>query len=139
MARTTCSYNTILTSPLNCMQEEPSARHNLQGYTKHNKVAVLKSSDNQCNSGRYSCSNPAAKVEAAETGACGDKGGGTAAVGACGGRPPGEQELAAQAVAAQLGSTATPAAQQQQKVKTSKVATGAAAGGTTGAEGGSCR
>ncbi|CAI7746444.1 unnamed protein product, partial [Closterium sp. NIES-54] len=83
--------------------------------------------------------NPAAKVEAAKTGACGGKSGGTAAVGACGGRPPGEQERAAQAVAAQLGSTATPAAQQQQKVKTSKVATGAAAGGTTGAEGGSCR
>ncbi|CAI7732893.1 unnamed protein product [Closterium sp. NIES-53] len=88
---------------------------------------------------RYCCSNPAAKVEAAKTGACGGKSGGTAAVGACGGRPPGEQERAAQAVAAQLGSTATPAAQQQQKVKTSKVATGAAAGGTTGAEGGSCR
>ncbi|CAI7814065.1 unnamed protein product [Closterium sp. NIES-54] len=104
-----------------------------------NKAAARKSSDNQCNSGRYSCSNPAAKIEAAEIGVCGGKGGGTVAVGACDGRPPGEQERAAQAVAAQLGSTAAPAAQQQQKVKTSKVATGAAAGGTTGAEGGSCR
>ncbi|CAI7864756.1 unnamed protein product [Closterium sp. NIES-53] len=121
------------------MQEEPSARHNFLGYTKQKKAAARKSSDNQCNSGRYSCSNPAAKVEAAETGACGDKGGSTAAVGACGGRPPGEQECAAQAVVAQLGSMAAPATQQQQKVKTSKVATGAAAGGTTGAEGGSCR
>ncbi|CAI7907701.1 unnamed protein product [Closterium sp. NIES-54] len=119
--------------------EEPSARHNLQGYTKQNKAAAGKSSDNQCNSGRYSCSNPAAKIEAAETGACGGKGSGTAAVGACGCRPPGEQKHAAQAVAAQLGSSAAPAAQQQQKVKTSKVATGAAAGGTTEAEGGSCR
>ncbi|CAI7735347.1 unnamed protein product [Closterium sp. NIES-53] len=89
----------------------PSARHNLQGYTKQNKAAARKSSDNQCNSGRYSCSNPAAKVEAAEIGACGGKGGSTAVVGACGGRPPGEQERAAQAVAAQLGSTAAPDAQ----------------------------
>ncbi|CAI7875103.1 unnamed protein product [Closterium sp. NIES-54] len=115
-------------------EEEPSARHNLQGYTKQNKAAARKCSDNQCNSGRYSCSNPAAKVEVAETGACG----GTAAVGACGGRPPGEQERVAQAVAAQLGSTAAPAAQQQKKGKTRKVATGSATGGTTGAEGSSC-
>ncbi|CAI7885465.1 unnamed protein product [Closterium sp. NIES-53] len=77
------------------MQEEPSARHNLQGYTKQNKAAARKIRDNQCNSGRYRCSNPAAKVEAAEAGACGGKGGDTAAVGACGGRPPGEQECAA--------------------------------------------
>ncbi|CAI7803630.1 unnamed protein product, partial [Closterium sp. NIES-53] len=77
------------------MQEEPSPRHNLQGYTKQNKAASRKSSDNQCNSGRYSCSNLAVKVEAAEAGACGGKGGGTAAVGACGGRLPGEQERAA--------------------------------------------
>ncbi|CAI7744545.1 unnamed protein product [Closterium sp. NIES-54] len=79
---------------------------------------------------------PRSQMKAAETGACGGKGGGTAAVGACGGRPPGEQERSAQAVAAQLGSTAAPAAQQQQKVKTSKVASGSAAGGSTGAEGG---
>ncbi|CAI7839286.1 unnamed protein product [Closterium sp. NIES-53] len=82
---------------------------------------------------------PRSQMKAAETGACGGKGGGTAAVGACGGRPPGEQERSAQAVAAQLGSTAAPAAQQQQKVKTSKVASGSAAGGSTGAEGGSRR
>ncbi|CAI7852114.1 unnamed protein product, partial [Closterium sp. NIES-54] len=93
--------------------EEPSARHNLQGYTKQNKAAARKSSDNQCNSGRYSCRNPAAKGEAAETGSCGGKGGGTAEEGACGGRPPGEKERAAARAEAQQGSTAAPAAQQQ--------------------------
>ncbi|CAI7891550.1 unnamed protein product [Closterium sp. NIES-53] len=108
------------------MQEEPSARHNLQGYTKQNKAVACKSSDNQCSSGRYCCSNPSAKVDIAE-------------VGACGGRLPGEQERATTSgggTAGLNGSTCrTTAAQSQDK----QVATGAAAGGTTVAKGGSRR